>query len=165
MNRKIIFGLVFLFCLNYLTVSASALTGATCLITAQVVGIEGGVEVEVLNTEIINDQGNCDFVNPGDVLKISDANNLNLNDLLEAGIEQTSAMTPEGDVVFGIHWEFVRKIDQEINDEEIEITSEDVVNQTEEIPSEQENKLPVMFSVLIIIVFVGMFYFFTREVK
>lgn len=164
MNKKIIFGLVFLFCINYLTVSASALTGATCLITAQVVGIESGVEVEVLNTEIINDQGNCDFVNPGDVLKVSDVNSLNLNDLLEAGIEQTSAMTPEGDVVFGIHWEFVRKVDH-LNQEVAEITSEDVIDQSEEIPIEQENKLPVMFSVLIIIVFVGVFYFFTREVK
>jgi len=122
-------------CLNVVAVSASVLVGASCTVTARVVnkgaetrkayGPNGEVsreyeskflKVEILSTKRAGILGNCDFASEGDIFKITGGSNpdpLNVGDIIEAGLEASSAMTPSGVASYFIHWEPVSLINPE----------------------------------------------------
>ncbi|PIR46506.1 MAG: hypothetical protein COV07_03695 [Candidatus Vogelbacteria bacterium CG10_big_fil_rev_8_21_14_0_10_45_14] len=105
---------------------ASALEGATCTITAEVIDKWSEIKkalwtageaskeyesrylrIEVVNIKKANFLGSCDFVKKGDVLKLDDGNNpdlIRLGDKMQLGAELASSMGPSGVVNF-IHWE------------------------------------------------------------
>ena len=121
--------------LNVVTVSASAMVGASCTVTAKVVnkgvetrkayGPDGDVsreyeskflKIEILSTKRAGVFGNCDFASKGDIFKITGGSNpdpLNVGDTIEAGLEASSAMTPSGVASSFINWEPVSLINPE----------------------------------------------------
>ncbi len=113
------FAILTLSFLNTVPVFATSLAGASCTVAAEIVdkGTEEHgskfLKVEILTAKPTGVLGNCSFVSKGDIFKIdggSSPDPLNVGDVIEAGLEANSAMTPSGVALSFIQWEPVSLI-------------------------------------------------------